>query len=251
MRGQDQGGGGYAFFRIANGKFVETVEEKTAGSIRVEYTPKGTTEVKVRYEVRNPWLQGRLMPFGEKVKQWEGTDVTYLVVKMVDSRGEKYWIEIHQQSRYWSHLMTRLPNIDVTEEIRLCPYDFADKKTGKQVIGMNVFQGPDMALKIPPKWTKDNPGDGADRLPQAVPHVINGSKVWDFTEQMQFLNAMRIQRNIDIEHALGTNPVVGVAANQEHPVARATDDPAAEGVRMTGPGQLPGHQAIDEDDLPF
>lgn len=229
-RGTTQEQGRPIYLRIAGGKIVETVTEDTPGAVQ-----RTNKNGKVVYEQIDGYVDGiatsmyhrdHALPTGEIVQE--------LIVRLRD-KDEHYHLSIKRGSRYWSELLLRLPNIDLSKPFRIAPYDFMgkDEKTGgeRRVIGLNIYQGGD---KVDPKWTKTNPGD----LPQGVqvqkpggsPVLVNGRPLWDFSARDEYL--LKIFSEIVSQMQWGDHAVGG------------TNDTAPTG---TPPAPIDGA----EDDLPF
>ena len=178
-RGTNNNDGNAVYLRIAEGKIVETVDEGTPGAVSRTTKPSDDhPNGRIVWERKDDYVDGVITSIYRKEREYKGEAMNSLVLRMAD-KGESYLLEIKEGSRYWSSIMLRLPNIDLTKSVRVSPYDFTDKE-GRRVIGLNVIQG---NSKVEPKWSKTSPGD----LPQGKQVRVNGKTVWDFEERDQYL----------------------------------------------------------------
>lgn len=165
---------GSVFLHIADGKVVEKVSSDYPGAVK--RINKKSEEV---YERLDDYVDGVITSMYEKANEYNGKEIKELCIR-VQGEGEAYTLSLGEGSRYWSAFAMRLPNLDLSKPVSFKPYSFTAKDTGKEIIGMNLFQG---ETKIGPKWTKENPG----KLPQGKIVQYKGEDKWDFFDRDQFL----------------------------------------------------------------
>ena len=102
-------------------------------------------------------------------------------VFIIRDGNELYNVTMPYSSRESKGFLMRLPNVDITKEIK---FKIAKKEHAFTWLTQND-------LTVPSKWTKDNPGE----LPQMIETLINGKKGFDDSEQMKFLFNF-IQQNV-------------------------------------------------------
>ena len=204
-------GGSVIYLRIANGKVVETVTaDHEKAVMRINKNNKTV------YERHDDFVEGVITSMHERTGEIGGEETKELNVR-IHSGGEDFQLSLKEGSRQWSSFAMRLPNLDLTKPVRFSPYDFEAPDTGDRIIGMNVFQD---GVKVPSKWTKDNPG----KLPQGEVVKVKGKKdQWNFYERDQFLLTV-------IRHFAGQLKQEDEAMGGEHgaPVQQnVTNDPPA------------------------
>lgn len=86
---------------------------------------------------------------------------------------------VNSGSGYHKSFLLAMANIPVGQEITFSPYNFKDRESGKQVIGMTVKDNE--GIKIPYSYTKDEPNG----LPQPTK---NKKGEWNWTKQEDFLD---------------------------------------------------------------
>lgn len=159
-----------------------------------------------------------------------------LIFELIDD-GQLYHLSVQMDSSYGRGILYKIPNIDPSSPVTFRPYNFINKEDDKMV-GVTViqegFNHPDD--KVPPKWTRDNPGD----LPELViTEGFDNKKNYDGTARMKFLaeTFLAWAKNIGAVNpeplSLETEHAEKVASQPE-PVAPPVDDAPAE-----------------DDDLPF
>lgn len=117
---------------LADGSMRMVVPEGTEGAVKREYE---TSDEKkgVKHEIVYTELEGLI----KGVKFFEGDFGKLLQIAF---SGEPLIIlSVSTESSYGEDLMKKLPNIDITKEVKLVPYSFEDLK-GKKRKGVTVYQ---------------------------------------------------------------------------------------------------------------
>lgn len=116
---------------LADGKFHESVEDGTPGSVVREYEDSKTGEMKQKVELVHESVSGIIT----NVSFHDGEFGKTIQVEL-DGDGV---VSVGTTSTFGEDLMKKLPAIDLTKEVKLTPYSFeAEGKTRK---GITVYQG--------------------------------------------------------------------------------------------------------------
>jgi hypothetical protein len=120
------------YLSIIDGTLRRTVPEGTMGAIRREYE---TSDKKkgVKWELVYGSLTGKLTD----VQFRSGDYGKQLSICIKDK--ENYYVSMPYKSRYAIDLMKKLPNIDLSKDIEIIPFDFKNEKD-KTVKGITVMQ---------------------------------------------------------------------------------------------------------------
>lgn len=127
---------GQLFYVLADGKFHQEVPEGTEGAVRREYeTSDGAKGVK--YEILVHSIEGTIT----HLSLFEGDYGKNVMIHFGDEDPkETVTISLNLNSNYGEEFLKRLPNIDLSKEVKLTPYSFENEQ-GKTVRGINVEQG--------------------------------------------------------------------------------------------------------------
>jgi hypothetical protein len=170
-------GGGGNYYTVADGKLIKRVKEPTAFS--KERTTKTGKQV---HEEFYKDVSGRIVSAtlrdGEYGKDWQ--------IRLEDADGEASIVTMRHGSRYVTDLGKKLPNIDISREVVIAPYDFTDQQSGKRRSGLTITQG---GAKVQPAYTKDS----AEQLPQMQQVRIKGQMVWDSTDLDEAIDALIVK----------------------------------------------------------
>ncbi len=156
--------------KISKGKVVLSSKTELEG-YQSRQTKVGTIVFERFYESFEGILVGISVKEGQYGSQFifafrDGEDVTNVCVDY--------------DSRYSRSLLNKLCNsgIDFKQSIRITPYDFVTRDDQRRV-GVNVMQG---GVKFDNVYTKD-------QIPEPIKAVVKKIITWDFTPQIEFLEA--------------------------------------------------------------
>jgi hypothetical protein len=173
--GLDKSTGRKNFLTISNGRLVLQHQNPIEGVTIERVNKNGKTvheEMFTSITAMIANIQSKDTTFG---KVWE--------VELKDN-GETYLLSFNYSSRYTNNFFRTLPNIDLSQPVKIAPWSMADKKdSSKTVIGMSISQG---GVRIPYKWDKETPGD----LPEMKQIKRKGKTEWDDTDQLEFFEQM-------------------------------------------------------------
>lgn len=137
-------------------------------------------EGKVARKQGEEWTQynsvsGMIREIGTRENKF-GEQECYIII---DDAGERYQLQLKQQSSYFRAFASMAKNIDVSKEVEFIP--LLKEENGKKQVGLILMQGGNAV-----KWahTKGNP----DGMPE--PEVMqkkSGEKVYDWSERDAFL----------------------------------------------------------------
>lgn len=168
-------GSGKVYLSIAEGKLVRQYKDANANT-----NERVNKNGKTVYEEKFDSITGTLTGLTKKENEYG----IFLEIGMQDG-SDAYNISVSFSSRYSSSFMKQLPNIKVSQPVKLLPWSMVDSKDpGKKVTGITLYQNDGNGfVKILPYYTKETPNG----LPQMVKAKIKGKDVWDDFEMMQFL----------------------------------------------------------------
>ncbi len=163
---------------------------------------------------------------------------------------ESYVVCMYVDGPYFRSFAKLVPNIDLTLPFEIKPYDF-ETKDGKRMVGVTVYQDGE---KVLPAFTRDNPNG----LPEAVQKVKKGKKVWDFSDQEDFLwdvmqdfcaEVLELHPRKDAESA--PDDELPSEKAKAKPAAKSAPAPAkpARGAKPA-PVEEPEEEEEEEDDAP-
>jgi hypothetical protein len=156
-------------------------------------TQRTTKTGKVVNEVFFRDVSGLIKKIEEKT-----TDFGRLLSLTVSDGDDKYIIDMNFSSRYASSLLRCFPNLDLTKDVKIMPWEMNDKQDAtKKITGITCYQDDGGWAKILPGHTKDNPNG----LPPMVKVKVKGQEVWDDSEMMVFLFSNAVSKLNSVEEA--------------------------------------------------
>jgi len=173
----EQSSSGKTYLSIADGKLVRRHKEANAQT-QTRITKTGKT---VHEEYFNA-LSGTITGIEKRDHEY-GTDLSLTV----QDGDQEYIVQMPYSSRYSSSLMKALPNVDLTQPLKLRPWSLKDGE--KTITGITLYQ-PD---KIAPYYTKEQPNG----LPEMVQVKIKGKVTWDDSDMNAFLFAASVKQLAD------------------------------------------------------
>lgn len=106
---------------------------------------------------------------------YEGNEFDRLSL-LLDDNKERIWLQMRLDSGYGRSVAFKLPNCNLKQQVGFQPTYNEETKASS----VFVSQG---GTNIKQKWSKDNPGE----LPPLVETTFKGKKVYDNTNQMEFI----------------------------------------------------------------
>jgi hypothetical protein len=162
------------YYNISNGKVVRSFGKTQPEGIKTvsRVNKNGDTVYELLYDYIEGYIVGAKMDshdqYGDSIKL------------TMSGEGMSAELQIKFDSAYGRSFLFKMLSIDLSQELRIVPYAFVSKDTGKNITGLNIYQG---GKKIENLYTKENPNG----LPQLKEVKFNGKKQWDNTDQINFL----------------------------------------------------------------
>ena len=126
---------GTIFSVLADGKFRTEVPEGTEGAVKREYeTSDGTKGSKIELVAGS--ISGMILDIGI----YEGDFGKQLQLGLGENGTVDTTVFLSCQSPFGEDFMKKLPNIDVTREVKLAPFSFKDDTNGKFRKGITIYQ---------------------------------------------------------------------------------------------------------------
>lgn len=166
---------GKIYLSIADGKLVRQFREATPDT--KERINKNGKHV---FEQSFDAIVGRLTGVSKKENDYG----IFIEIGLTDG-SDNYNISTQFSGRYSSSFLKALPNINISEPVRLLPWSMIDKTDpSKKVTGITLYQNDGNGwVKVLPFYTKEDPKG----LPQMKQVTLKGKTQWDDTDMMQFL----------------------------------------------------------------
>ena len=109
----------------------------------------------------------------DKITKVDLYESQYGIMINIDTENG-YTVTTAYDNRFGVHLMSKLPSVDVSKEVKIKPYDFTDE--GKRIQGVNIYQDD---TKVASKYTKENNKDfGFPDAPKPNKKGVIGSDDW-------------------------------------------------------------------------
>lgn len=159
------------YITILQGKFCQRVKEGTEGSVK-RTNKLGKIVSEKFYDSFTARLVDIKIADGTYGKTWNFH---------FQDKGEVYILQLSYNNSFAMALLKTLPNVDLTKDMKVSP--FTKEVDGKSKSTLFINQD-GVALKH--FYTKDKPNS----LPEWTQIVVKGEKVWDSTDQLNFLEAM-------------------------------------------------------------
>ncbi len=163
------------YYSIRNGKVFKSCEENTPGATKI-VTKAGTVKFGILYD----YIDGFISQIGTKKATFNNEELTFLTVALRDFAGEVDQLEFPLGSNFFRSLALSFPNIDLSLQVRLTPYQ--TEKDGKKRSGLWISQGNE---NVPWYYTKETPHG----IPEWEPLKNKKGEIvsWDNSEQTEFL----------------------------------------------------------------
>ena len=169
-------GSNVTYLTISNGSFVRQLQEASGESV-ARVNKVGRTVHEVFYRTVTGVIKGIEVKENDYGKQ--------MSLRIIDDE-ETYIINMPYSSRYSTSILKALPNIVITNRVKMLAWQMNDKNDAtKKISGVTCYQEDEQGneIKILPYYTKDDPKG----LPQMKKVKVKGKDVWDDTDMMEFL----------------------------------------------------------------
>lgn len=136
------------YYSIFQGKFARRVDKGTEGAVTRTTTPKKGTGKEV-HELHFESLSGKI-----KSIEIEQTDFGKQYKVSMSDVGDEMVISLAVDSNFGDSFMSKILNVNFSQDVELKPYSFTTKDTGKKREGINIFQNNE---KVAYFFTKEEP----------------------------------------------------------------------------------------------
>lgn len=120
------------FMHIAYGKFREKAVENAIGAEARE-----NKDGKVMWEYVFDYIEGKITGIFHKEDEKFGNSFEVIV----DDGKDKFQISFKEGDSFFNDFFSKLPNVAIKTTVKLVPYAFNDKNTGKLKKGLVIWQG--------------------------------------------------------------------------------------------------------------
>jgi hypothetical protein len=215
------------YLTLRKGKLCQNVPEGTQGAIS-----RKKSDGTFAYEKQYNFIEGHIIDIKRKNTDWQDeqgrpTVIKSWVLTVIDESWIKYLVEINYNSSYAKNFLSRIPNIDFSEKVRLLVGESPNENDKTKMKGwLSVSQ---TRQKIPSAYTREEPG----RLPQLETREENGKTIYNDDKMMAFYEELVEFHKVAFRHPDGTYTYPAII-----------------------PEEKSGNQAIEKeqqqvDDLPF
>ena len=151
-------------------------------------------------------LSGRIKSMELFTNEFEGKKITEVRL-LIDDIGELYNVSVPQNSRFFSGLVSKLPNVDFNKDVEFSTYKFKPKDGNKELSGVTIKQG---GVKVANFYSKDNNLPGSPDFPAGGDD--NDVKLWGLQHTIALTKSFKEQRERLI-NSLGNTVANEVAAS--------------------------------------
>jgi len=166
------------YYGISNGKIVRQFLNKTDNSVE-----RINKNGRIVYEVFYDFIDGVIMNISIKAHDEYGK--FWQVVLKDEESGTVQNLQFNYSSGYANGFLKALPNIDLSQKVKIIPNAKKEADKTKTTIFLKQF---DKVIKW--YFTKANPNG----LPELKKIKIKGKSTWDDSEAMEFLESMVINQ---------------------------------------------------------
>ncbi len=163
------------FLNIADGKIIRRFQNPTKDSKERTLT-KGPNTGKTVHEEHYSYVDGIITDIQTKDSDY---GKSWLVT--IEDNGEKCILQMDYSGGYSSAFLKALPNIDLSQKVKLSPKMTMEGDKKKTTLFINQH-----GTAAKHFYTKDNPNG----LPQMVQQKVKGKLQWDDTAMMEFFENM-------------------------------------------------------------
>jgi hypothetical protein len=189
---------------LSDGKFHTTVEKDTPGAVLREYeTSDGKKGSK--HELVAQSITGKIT----NVSIYDGDFGKSVQVTLGDN---ELILALSTNSNFGEDMMKKLPNIDVTKDVKFSPYSFEDEK-GKKRKGLTIYQDGNKIAD----YYHEKKGDKIVEI-NGYPKVPKESKDWDKDQWKLYFATARIFLTKEVEkNAMYNKATLATSNSVEYP----------------------------------
>lgn len=196
--------GGSPFLTIVQGTLMQKSDENNPDAVEREYEDQNGNK-KTKWELQYGTVSGKIT--GIEFKDGDFGEQCIVTLQDVD---ESYKVAMPTDNRYFTDFAKKLPNINLSQEVSLSPYDFVDKEN-KQVRGLTVEQNGE---KVYSHYYDAEGKKTINGLPQPEKDAVKtyDSDDWKmfFIKEKKFLKKQ--VQGVEFTKASASNPVAPLPA---------------------------------------
>jgi hypothetical protein len=173
------------FYSVREHEFQKSVKERTETSLEKD------VDGKIYHYEKFKSLIGLFRKFIIWEEESNDGKNTFKMVSidLKDSEGNYECLQMYLSSQAADTLLKRIPNVDLTKEMKISIMKQEDQNNKEVVYDLIVIYQKDAEgkwKKVPYYWNKENPG----KLPELKKVEINGATATDRSERMKFFEAL-------------------------------------------------------------
>lgn len=119
------------YYSISHGALRKRTTEDDPNAVKRTYEKDGVE--KTTYEIVKKGVTGVI----NQVFIKDGDYGEQLYIHVIDV-AEEFFVQIPWDSKYTRHFLEKLPNVDLSKEVAIIPYDFT--KDGKRRVGLSLWK---------------------------------------------------------------------------------------------------------------
>ena len=119
------------FLHISYGKFRERATENENGA-----EARTTKDGKAIWEFVFDYVEGQATKIFHKEDDKYGNSFEVVI----DDNVDKFQVSFKEGDNFFNDFFGKLPNVNLEKWVKIVPYDFEDKNTGKQKRGLVIWQ---------------------------------------------------------------------------------------------------------------
>jgi len=224
------------------------------------YLSMNKGKVCLRCKADTPGAVTRLTKDGEPIHELQFSNISGHLLKISTREGkfgpqwildirdlrsnEDFVLQFPYSGGYTASFFSQLPNIDLTKEIKFCPYSKeVVKDDGKVVDKVSVYLHQD-GKGVDWFFTKDDMKD----LPPMVKIKVKGKDTWDDSAQLEYFERMAKEKNEGMEIIAREYSYVGNAPKPEPVTVSAIEQHIDNDLPMD---DIPVDDPHPDSELPF
>jgi hypothetical protein len=179
MRGSSNSNtGGVRYLNFMSGQFVQRVNEGTTDAEPRELE-KGPNKGKIVHELKFDTYEGQILGMETEASEYGQRLHIFMDISTPQQADTTAKISLPLSSSAAKGLLSRLPIINLSEDVVLKGYNIENKETGRFGSYLVPYQNGE---KLAPQFTREVPNG----LPAMKKVKIKGVEQWDDSDQLEF-----------------------------------------------------------------
>lgn len=134
------------YLSIANGKLVQKVPAGTPGAVERKWEVGGKSGTK--YELVFDNISGKITGVSFYNGEKDGRKFQNLIVEFDEFDGKTPVLSINSKTKYAEDIMKKLPNVDLSQEVKVRPFSFTPEGEDRAVTGVDLRQGNEWGTSV-------------------------------------------------------------------------------------------------------